>query len=291
MSRASEFRPEFGRSEFGLLAAGPVARSLVGRMHSRGSAIGPVAAVSLRVASRIANSIGAGFAVRSLDELENTRGILFYSSAEHGPVLLEMLAAANISWTGKSLIFCEAEIAPVVLDCYRSRGAAVAAIRRLGSVHTAMVESDSAALPTVRRIALDAGLQTFEIPAGGGELFAAALTLCGAGLTPLIDRAAMLFRLAGLRDIDASRLAAGMVNQTATEYAHSGKQSWAWHVRPPDPERIAAALAAVPPEHQALLQALVLAGFLDSGKHSGVAAKLKSLMEKQGARPAPAKKK
>jgi len=289
MSRASESRPEFGRSEYGLVAAGPVARSLVGRMHSRGSAIGPVAAVSLRVASRIANSLGAGFAVRSLDELESARGILFYSPAEHVPVLLQLLAAANISWTGKFLIICEADIAPAVLDCFRSRGAAVATIRRLGSINTAMVESDATALPAARRLALDAGLRTFEIPSGGGELFAAAVTLCGAGLTPLIDRAAMLFRLAGLRDIDAARLAARMVNQTANEYAHSGKQSWAWHVRPPDPERIAAALAAVPPEHQALLRTLVLAGFLDSGKHSGIAAKLKSLLEKHAAMAASAK--
>jgi hypothetical protein len=288
MSRASEFRPEFSRSEFGLLAAGPVARSLVGRMHSRGSAIGPVAAVSLRVASRIANSLGAGFAVRSLDELESAGVILFYSSAEHVSVLLAMLAAANISWTGKSLIFCEGDIAPAVMNCFRSRGAAVAAIRRLGSGNTAMVESDTAALPTARWLALDAGLRAFEIPSGGGELFAAALTLCGAGLTPLIDRAAMLFRLSGLRDIDAARLAARLVNQTANEYAHSGKQSWAWHVRPPDPERIAAALAAVPPEHQALLQTLVLAGFLDSGKHSGIAAKLKSLLKEQSALALPA---
>jgi hypothetical protein len=234
--------------------------------------------VSLRVASRIANSLGAGFAVRSPDELESARGILFYSSAEHVPVLLEVLAAANISWTGKSLIFCEAEIAPLVLDCFRSRGAAVAAIRRLGSVNTAMVESDTAALPTARRIALDAGLTTFEIPSGGGELFAAALTLCGAGLTPLIDRAAMLFRLSGLRDTDAARLAARLVAQTANEYSHSGKQSWAWHVRPPDPERIAAEVAAVPPEHQPLLRTLILAGFLDFGKHPGLAAKLTRLL-------------
>jgi len=139
------------------------------------------------------------------------------------------------------------------------------------------VESDTAALATARRIARDAGLITFEIPSGGGEAFAAALTLCGAGLTPLIDRAAMLFRLAGLRDADAVRLAARMVNQTANEYSHSGKQSWAWHVRPPDPERIAAEIAAAPPEHQSLLRTLILAGFVDFGKHPDLAARLKSL--------------
>jgi hypothetical protein len=268
-------RLSVSRPEFGLMAAGAVTRSLIGQLRSRRRLIGPIAGVSLRVASRIANVLDAGFAARSPDELDSVRSVLFYSPPEHLAALLDLLAAAAITWEGKNLIFCDADISAALMQSFRDRGAAVAAVRRILGKSTAVIESDVPALVTARRVAADAGLQTFEIPAGNGELFAAALAICSAGLTPLIDRAANLLRRAGLRDADAVRLAARIVSQTANDYSHSGKQSWQWHVRPPDADRLAAALAAAPEDQREFVRELILSGFTDFNKHPEIAQRLR----------------
>lgn len=273
MSRASASRPEFG-----LMVAGAVTRGIIGRMKNRGSLIGPVAAVSLRVASRTANSLRAGSAVRSVDELDPVRTILCHSPARHATTVLALLSGAAIDWPGKNLLFCDTEIPAGTGDRYRVQGAAVASITSLGMLNMVVVESDAPALPAARRVVAEAGLQGVEIPPGNGARFSAAVILSTAALTPVIERVAGLFRAAGLRDTGAARLAARLISQTAGDYAHSGRQSWPWHVRPPDPEHVAAAVAAAPEAMRPLLSELILAGFSDFGKHSAIADRLRSLI-------------
>ena len=55
MSRALGFR-----FKYGVLGAGAVAKSLIGRLPAKTRDLGPVSAVSFRVASRIANTLRAG---------------------------------------------------------------------------------------------------------------------------------------------------------------------------------------------------------------------------------------
>src|SRR4051794_17448981 len=94
------------RTEYGIVGAGGVSSGLIGRLPRNARALGPVGGVSFRVASRIANTLKAGWPVRSLDELDGMRLILFHSPQEYLEVLLEALAAARIHWPGKSLVFC-----------------------------------------------------------------------------------------------------------------------------------------------------------------------------------------
>ena len=274
MSRASAYRPEFA-----LVAAGAVARSLVGRMRSRAHTLGPVAAVSLRVASRIANSLHAGSAVRSPQELNGARSILFHSPPGQGPALVELLTHPGIHWRCKSLVLCDSEIPDAASLILRERGASIASVKSLPSLGAASIEGDQSATAAARRVVTDTGLRAVEIAPGGGVFFAAAVTLCSGALTPLVDRAALLLRMAGLRDADAARLAARMVRQTAGEYSQSGRQSWAWHVRPPDPERLAMEAAAAPDYIRPLLRALILAGFDDLARHPDIADRLRSLIK------------
>jgi hypothetical protein len=226
--------------KYGLLGAGAVSASLVGRLPSKTRELGPVSATSYRVASRIANTLRAGYAVRTAHELNDVPGVLFHAPPEHASSLLGVLENAEIDWKGKALVFCDCVVDPAVRQRFRARGASTAVIRRLGIPGRLILESDqgsamrsSAASQIVQRIARELRMKAVPIAPGSEDAFDAVMTLGGAALTPLIDRAAALLRAAGIRDIEAAELAASLFEQTARDYGHSGKQSWAGYVRKP----------------------------------------------------------
>src|ERR1043166_4174842 len=100
MLRALEFQ-----GEIGLIAAGAVNSSFIGRLPGKARSLGPVAGVSYRVASRIANSLRAGYAARFVHELNAVRLILFHSSDAQHDTLIDLLKSSGIQWPGKSLLF------------------------------------------------------------------------------------------------------------------------------------------------------------------------------------------
>src|SRR5689334_831594 len=98
-SRELEFRYKYG-----LLGAGAVGSSLIGQLPARAKELGPVSAVSYRVASRIANTLRAGFPVRTTGELRAARCILFHAPPEFVEPLIDGLEEADIGWEGRALV-------------------------------------------------------------------------------------------------------------------------------------------------------------------------------------------
>jgi len=269
MSRGSGFQPEYG-----LVGAGAVNASLVGRLSGK---LGPVAAVSYRVASRIANTLNSGTPVRSVDELDGMRLILFHAPAEQMEAMTELLKNSRIRWAGKSLIFFDCEDSRNASAWFKACGASVAAVRPCGIPGRVLVEGMPPALTMARRLARTLRLKPVEISPGCEILFDAAITLGSGALTPLIDRAVGLFRQCGIRDPEAVRLASSLFENTARDYAHSGKQSWAWHARPADAERLAAEVAASG-DLKRLFAELLLLGFEGFEKHPEAARALRCLV-------------
>ncbi len=261
---------------FGLLGAGAVGKSLIGRLPSKTRELGPVAAISLRVASRIANGLRAGFPVRSADELNDAPVILFHSPQDQAQALLEMLEAAAIEWSGKCLIFCDCEDAPAARARFQARGAGTAVARQFGIPGRIAVEGNGSALMTVHQMAREWKLKAVEIAPGATDAFDAAVTLGGSAITPLIDSAAALLRGAGIRDADALRIASELFQQTASDYARSGKQSWAWYIREPEAARLEAQLAAAGTNLGHVLRDLLLHGIDTFGKYPELGLELKS---------------
>jgi hypothetical protein len=89
-----------------------------------------------------------------------------------------------------------------------------------------------------------------------------------------------LFRQCGIRDPEAVRLAASLFENTARDYAHSGKQSWSWHARPADAERLAAEVAASG-DLKTIFAELLLLGFEGFEKHPEVARALRDGLGKE----------
>ena len=70
-------------------------------------------------------------------------------------------------------------------------------------------------------------------------------------------------------------MATALFEQTIQGYGHSGKQSWAWHVREPEQQQVEAEIAAVVPPFRGLFRHLILSGFDDFEKHPEVARALR----------------
>jgi hypothetical protein len=115
-------------------------------------------------------------------------------------------------------------------------------------------------LTAAHQIARELKLKAVEILPGSTDAFEAAVTLGRCAITPLIDSAADLFRRAGIRDSEAARIAAALIQQTASEYAHSGKQSWGWYIRRPELDRLEAQLAAAGASLGPVLRLLLIFG-------------------------------
>jgi hypothetical protein len=257
------------------MGAGAVGASLIGRLPSKTHEVGPVSAVSYRLASRIANTLRAGYPVRTADELGTVQGVLFHAPADHVETLLGLLERAEIDWKGKALVFCDCLASRQVRQRFHAKGASTAVARQFGIPGRLVVEGDDGAgLQAARRIARELRMKAVEISPEAADLFDAAVTLGSAAITPLIDRAADLLRQAGIGDPEAARIASSVFEQTARDYAHSGKQSWAWYVRKPPVERLEAQIASAGPELEPVLRQLLVFGFETFRKHEDALDKL-----------------
>ena len=237
-----------------------------------------MAAVSFRVASRIVNLLGAGKPVRTAVELDGSRIIFFHSSPEQFPVLLQALSRADIAWSGKLLIFCDCHAEGSARKTFRDRGASVASLRRSALPERMIVEGSGASLAFVHRLAKELGSKAIEITPDCALAFEAVLTLGAGALTPLIDYASRMLRNCGVRGAEAPKLAAALFEQTAREYARTGRQSWAWYQHPPDPADILAQVVAAGEPLEGLMGEMILFGMDESGRHRETAQAIRTIL-------------
>jgi hypothetical protein len=176
-----------------------------------------------------------------------------------------------IDWSEKALIFCDSDDNPAARARFEARGASTATARAFGIPGRIALTGSGSALHAAHRIARELKLKAVEIQPGATDLFDAAVTLSNSAITPLIDCAAELLRSAGIRDGEATRIACELFSKTASDYAHSGKQSWAWYMRRPDVERIDAQVAAAGTYLGPLLCDLLLFGLGIFDKHPEIA--------------------
>jgi len=267
------------RFRYGILGAGAVSKSLVGKLPINMRNLGPVAAASFRVASRIANTLRAGYGARSANELNAAAVVLVHSPPDQAFLLLEMLETAEIEWAGKAVIFCDCDDAPEVRARLRARGASTAVAKHFGIPGRILVAGNGGALTAALHIAHELKLKPVGILPGAPDIFDAAVTLATAAITPLIDRAAGLLRDAGIRDAEAARIASALFVQTASDYAHSGKQSWAWYTRQPARERVEGQVAAAGAHVGPVLRELLLFGLETFVKYPDLERELRALPE------------
>jgi len=262
---------EYGQREFGLIGAGAVAASLVGKLATKAGGLGPIVGVSYRVASRIANTLRAGTAARSAAALDPVRLVVFHSPPDQVDSLMEAAGSVEISWTGKNVLILDCDPSHPVPAWFAARGASVASVRNCGVPGRLRIEGSGPALLVAQRVVRDLGMRAIEIPAGAERHFEAAILAGTAALTPLIDQTVDLLRRCGMRDTEALAVGSALFEQTARAYGYSGRQSWAWHNRAPEPAQIREQLQGIAEPLRPALRQLLLMGLASLDRHPEIA--------------------
>ena len=212
--------------KFAVAGGGRVSASFVARLPRLAAELGPVAAQSYRLASRIANTLGAGRPVRRYGDLSEAPLILICAPAAGVPRIAAALAE-ELDCRRKIVLLCESGAGSSKLEGLKARGAAVGSIEAIPGVENRFVaEGDAAAVRQARLLAEQIGGRVEEIHAAGTELYAAGISFGSSLFTPLMEAAAQCFMDAGMTKASAMRVVAGLFQTTLRGYAYAGKRSW-----------------------------------------------------------------
>ncbi len=213
--------------QFGLFAGGAVSGSFLMRLPGLARRLGPVTAVSYRLASRIVNTLRAGRPVKDASALDPCRTILICVPENTLLQAVGMLAGADIEWAGKTLLLCESAATSRSLDCLRARGAAAASVAGIeGSAGHFLVEGDTPAIRYARRLIADLGGKAVEFDTSRMAFYDAGRALATSMFTPLIAACVECLSTAGRNPASAARIAETLLQRTLRAYLQSGKKSW-----------------------------------------------------------------
>ena len=191
--------------QYGLLGAGAVSRSFISRLPRKAEEIGPVCALSYRVASRIANSLRAGVASKNVAELDGVPTILLCSNVQSLERLLLLLAGGKIDWPGKRVLLCDTVCDALfgmgdgssVFRRFRDAGASLASMCQMELPGRYLLQGDGEATKDARAIVRKLEGRAIQLPPNRAALFQAGMTMGTALLTPLVDRAAAMLPISG----------------------------------------------------------------------------------------------
>ncbi len=209
------------------MGAGSVGKSFIAQLPRLTQQLGPVAAASSRLASRLANTLGAGVPVKSMDALDSVKLILICVPGGSFDKVIGELSRADITWEGKTLLLCDSSLYSSELPDFRLRGAAIGSINPLSIVpRQFIVEGDREAVRAARDLASEFGGKSIELNGERVWSYQAALTFSSGLLTPLIESCVECLHMAGIPGAAAGRIAESLFQRSLRSFMHAGRKSW-----------------------------------------------------------------
>jgi hypothetical protein len=229
------------QSPFALVASGKLMHSFILDLPGFREKIGPVKAASLRVASRIANTLQAGFPVSDYDALDSSSMIFICVSDEILPATIQELGDSPLDWAGRSVVLCDSPLASDSLQNLAVCGAYTASINLAPGPERMMLADGhrmaiSGLKPVIGRAARLIRIQ----PHQKWQYYRALATasLCG----PLAALAAERFRESGLTPAQAKPVVQAIFLDAVRDYVKAGRKVLS---NSPDPEGTAVLLKAL----------------------------------------------
>ncbi len=212
---------------FALAGGGRVSASFIARLPRLTSELGPVAAHSYRLASRLVNSIGAGTAVRGYADLNGSRLILICTPVRAVDAMVPALAEA-IACRGKVILLCESGCDSRKLAGLRAQGAAVGSIQPIPGFEGRrfVVEGDKTAVREAKSLTRALDSRAEEARADKMDLYLAALSFGTSLFTPLLESSVRCLQRAGFPQASAVRVAEALFRESLRGYVYAGKRSW-----------------------------------------------------------------
>ena len=223
---------------FAVAGGGRVSASFVSRLPHLAAELGPVAAQSYRLASRIVNSIGAGHPVREYADLNDSSLILICAPASGVATIVSALAE-NIECDGKTILLCNDGADSGYLAPLQSRGAAVASIHLIPGFEKRFVgEGDRRAIREGRNLVKKLGGRLEEINPSKVAVYSAGLSF-GTGLvTALMEASMQCFQDAGMTKASAAKVVETIFQSSLRGYIYAGKRSWSGPLAHGDAEAV-----------------------------------------------------
>ena len=229
-----------------LLGAGNFTDSFVSKFHWLSDRLGPVKSTSFRLASRIANSLRAGYPVKDYTEFHSCETLLVYVPDELLPGMLVDLASAGLDFRGKAVVLCSTWLDSGELRELTALGAAAGSIGSIPGFDDSryLIEGDPRAVRQSRLLVETRERRGVVIESALKPLYLAALTCTGSVLFGLLMAASESLRHAGIdSSISASILERQLV-RTLRSYVRAGRKGFP---APRDLARQLRALAAADP--------------------------------------------
>jgi predicted short-subunit dehydrogenase-like oxidoreductase (DUF2520 family) len=213
--------------EFGLFAGGAIAKSFIARIPHLSTRLGPVACTSFRVASRIVNSLHAGYPVRDVAILCECDVVLIGVPDSTVPEATYQLAAADSDWSGRIILLCSTTVDSRALLPLRERGALVASLHSMEGVPARFaVEGDRSAVIRAKRLARELRARPVEFQTSHMDLYAAGKTFATSIFLPLIAAAADCFSKSGAGTRNGIRISEALFHSSLRAFLKAGKRAW-----------------------------------------------------------------
>lgn len=216
-----------------LAVTGKIMRSFVLDLPGFRERIGPVKASSLRVASRITNTLHAGFPVSDYGDFEPCRAILLCLSDPLLPEVVDELVNAPLDWAGRTVILSESRLSSEALRRLASCGAYTATMDIAPEMPRMVVaEGHRRALAELKPM-LGRAARLIRIEAQHKPRFYRGLSLadlCG----PMAALAGEELKAAGLSPAQAKPVVEAVFLKAVREYVKSGRKVLS---NAPDPRR------------------------------------------------------
>jgi hypothetical protein len=206
-----------------LIGAGKLAGSPITRMRPLETQLGPVKAPSLRLASRIANSLRAGHPVSNYEEFEDCKLILISVPDAMLAPLLEELPGALSSWRGKIVVACSDTAGCEQLASLSHRGATTGTLAMIPGYEDRwfLLEGDKTVERQVRPML--APLRVTAVGPMQKKQYLTALDCMGRQFLPCLKNASDGLRTAGIPGGEVSEIVERQAIRTMRSYFRSGK--------------------------------------------------------------------
>jgi predicted short-subunit dehydrogenase-like oxidoreductase (DUF2520 family) len=210
----------------GLIGAGKLTDSPLVRLWASRARLGPVKAPSLRVASRISNSLRAGHPVADYQEFEQCGLILISMPDSLLPKLVVELSSQPLTWSNKAVVLCSALLGAKELDRLMAAGASVGSLCSIPGFEDrwVLLEGDKLVEARVRQI-VDERLTRFTlIRPSYKPLYLTALALTGSLFIPMLMRASDSLRQAGIPVTESEAILEKQVERSMRSYFRAGRK-------------------------------------------------------------------
>lgn len=211
----------------GLVGSGKISDSPVSRLLIPGERLGPVKAPSLRVASRIANSLRAGYPVADYQHFEQC-GLILISVPDGwvGSIVAEM-ASYPLTWTRKTVVLCSATLGSEALAPMAAHGAQVGSLSVIPGFeeHWLILEGAKPIELQIKRF-IDLGSRRLTVIRPPRKPFyLAGLACAGSMLAPMLIAAGDALQNAGISRVQASAIIERQVGLSVRAYLKAGRKA------------------------------------------------------------------